>query len=134
FTNNAHALVQGQPVPIRETLVAYRLYDEEFCGADPEERRMLVDLALVYTEKPLPIDSGFFMPISNRPADLDNRDQAIVGFGMSDQSPNGGEKIVAYLEELVQRCTADNEAVGCQPDYELFVVNTPDEYRDTCPG
>lgn len=138
FTNDTRWVVPGDPSVTRGVLVSYRLYDKGFCEANDQDRRTKIDLALVYTEAPLGIDPSRYLRVSDDRADLNGDAETIVGFGMSNQVTEGGQKRQADLTEAqgpVRRCTtADAAVTGCNPGLELFVVNDQDFYRDTCPG
>ena len=108
----------------------FETFSRDFCHYSNPIANGLVDLAIVYTEKPMELPRSFFpwLPLG---VYRDQGTSIVVGFGASEYTSAGGVKRFAVIE--VFPCDVHPQT-GCLRNKEMVAVNPPGERVDTCKG
>ena len=97
------------------------LLDPLYCDRTTEDQQRQPDLGLIrFDSKQDPPPPGSFPQIAPRNIDL-TQDWTVLGYGTSDTEAYGGTKRQARLRGKLC-AAADQSAVTCRPDHELFFL------------
>ena len=128
---------QGTPVagwlalPVTSGAEEAMLLDPLYCDRMTEDQRRQPDLGLIrFDSGQAPPSPGSFPRIAPRNIDL-AQDWTVLGYGTSDTEAYGGTKRQARLRGKLCS-TADQSAVTCRPDHELFFLPSARYTTNAC--